>query len=102
MAYWVDFSEGGQVRDTDHNMVASFSFINTRVGGRKDTDAVKAQADLMADALNVHDATGLTPSQLQARVAELEAALREVVRNHEDPSSNDRPAVVIARSVLNP
>lgn len=30
---------------------------------------------LFADALNVHEATGLTPSQLQARVAKLEAAL---------------------------
>ena len=31
---------------------------------------------VIADALNVREATGLTPSQLQARVAELEAALR--------------------------
>lgn len=36
-----------------------------------------ARAALLADALNVHEATGLTASQLQARVAELEAALRE-------------------------
>ena len=76
MTYWVDFSEGGQVRDAYHNLVASFSFINTRVGGRKDPDLVKSKADLLADALNVHEATGLTPSQLQARVAELEGALR--------------------------
>lgn len=34
-----------------------------------------SHGDLMLDALNVHEATGLTPSQLQARVAELEAAL---------------------------
>ena len=34
------------------------------------------EGHVMADALNVHDATGLAPSQLQARVAELEAALR--------------------------
>ena len=33
-------------------------------------------ADVVVDALNVHEATGLTPSQLQARVAGLEAALR--------------------------
>lgn len=35
---------------------------------------------LLADALNVHEATGLTPSQLQARVAELEAALQRALR----------------------
>ena len=34
-----------------------------------------AQGAMFAEALNVHDATGLTPSQLQARVAELETAL---------------------------
>lgn len=34
---------------------------------------------LFADALNVHEATGLTPSQLQDRVAELEAALSGMV-----------------------
>ena len=38
-----------------------------------------ARAALLADALNVHEAAGLTPSQLQARVAELEAALRKAV-----------------------
>ena len=38
-----------------------------------------SHADLMLDALNVHEATGLTPSQLQARVAELEAALSTVL-----------------------
>ncbi|MEG1040558.1 MAG: hypothetical protein RSE94_11655 [Pseudomonas sp.] len=38
-----------------------------------------SQALLFADALNVHEATGLTPSQLQARVVELEAALREAL-----------------------
>lgn len=32
---------------------------------------------IIADALNVHEATGLTPSQLQARAAELEAALAD-------------------------
>lgn len=32
-------------------------------------------ADVVVDALNVHEATGLTPSQLQSRVAELEGAL---------------------------
>ena len=37
------------------------------------------QGSVLADALNVHEATGLTPSQLQARVAELEAALREAL-----------------------
>lgn len=36
-----------------------------------------SHGDLMLDALNVHEATGLTPSQLQARVAELEAALAD-------------------------
>lgn len=35
-------------------------------------------ASVLADALNVHEATGLTPSQLQARVAELEATLRGI------------------------
>lgn len=33
---------------------------------------------LFADALNVHEATSLTPSQLQARVAELEQILRVI------------------------
>lgn len=33
------------------------------------------QLNVTCDALNVHEATGLTPLQLQARVAELEAAL---------------------------
>ena len=33
-------------------------------------------AEVVVDALNVHEVTGLTPSQLQARVAELGAALR--------------------------
>ena len=33
---------------------------------------------IIADALNVHEATGLTPSQLQARVTKLEAALSRV------------------------
>ena len=37
------------------------------------------RAQLGSDALNVHEATGLTPSQLQSRVAELEAALRELL-----------------------
>lgn len=36
------------------------------------------QGELFADALNVHEATGLTPSQLQARVAELEAAINRL------------------------
>ena len=36
------------------------------------------QGHIFADALNVHEATGLTPSQLQTRVAELEAALRDL------------------------
>lgn len=42
-----------------------------------------ARAVLLADALNVHEATGLIPSQLQARVAELEAALRTVLEGAE-------------------
>lgn len=33
-------------------------------------------AQLLVEAGNAYEATGLTPSQLQARVAELEAALR--------------------------
>jgi hypothetical protein len=33
----------------------------------------ETRGELLADALNVHEATGLTPSQLQARVVELEA-----------------------------
>lgn len=40
-------------------------------------EEARTRADLGADALNVHGATGLTPSQLQARVAELEAALAD-------------------------
>ena len=39
-------------------------------------EEARNRADLGADALNTHEDTGLTPSQLQARVAELEAALR--------------------------
>lgn len=42
-------------------------------------DVTDEQGEVMTDALNVHEATGLTPSQLQARVAELEGALRAVV-----------------------
>lgn len=42
-----------------------------------------SHGDLILDALNVHEATGLTPSQLQSRVAELEAALRGVVESAE-------------------
>ena len=38
------------------------------------------QGEVMADALNVHEATGLTPSQLQARVAELEAAMERALQ----------------------
>lgn len=34
-----------------------------------------ADAAVIVEALNVHEATGLTPAQLQARVAELEGAL---------------------------
>lgn len=37
------------------------------------------QGVVMADALNVHETTGLTPTQLQARVAELEAAVEAAV-----------------------
>lgn len=37
------------------------------------------EGHVMAEALNVHEATGLTPSELQTRVAELEAALRAVI-----------------------
>lgn len=40
-------------------------------------DSLLAASDLAA-ALNVHEATGLTPSQLQARVAELEQILRVI------------------------
>ena len=36
------------------------------------------QGSVLADALNVHEATGLTPSQLQARVAELEGAIARI------------------------
>lgn len=43
-----------------------------------------ARLAVMAEALNVHEATGLTPSQLQARVAELEGALRKLLGEHED------------------
>ena len=35
--------------------------------------------NLCIDARKVHEATGLTPSQLQARVAELETALRTAI-----------------------
>lgn len=34
--------------------------------------------DLRREAMAAYEATGLTPSQLQARVAELEAALRDL------------------------
>lgn len=44
---------------------------------REDAKPSDEQGSVMADALTVHEATGLTPSQLQARVAELEAALAE-------------------------
>lgn len=37
------------------------------------------QGEVMACALTVHEATGLTPAQLQARVAELEGALAAMV-----------------------
>lgn len=47
-------------------------------------DLTAMDASILADALNVHEATGLTPSQLQARVAELEAArVTLVVQLHE-------------------
>lgn len=46
----------------------------------EDTGPTEEQGELFAEALNAHEATGLTPSQLQARVAELEAALREYRR----------------------
>lgn len=45
----------------------------------QDSPGVVAGA-LFADALNVHEATGLTSSQLQSRVAELEAALQQALR----------------------
>lgn len=43
-----------------------------------DAPPTDAQGPVMAEALNVHEQTGLTPAQLQARVAELEGALRAV------------------------
>lgn len=45
---------------------------------RLDRFDAKVVGAVIADALNVHEATGLTPTQLQARVAELEAALSRV------------------------
>lgn len=40
----------------------------------------KGLGAVMADALNVHEAIGRTPSQLQARVAELEAAVERALQ----------------------
>lgn len=42
-------------------------------------DDPKVKGRVMAEALNVHEQTGMTPAQLQARVAELEAALEGAI-----------------------
>ena len=42
-------------------------------------EAAAKRGEVIAEALNVHEQTGLTPAQLQARVAELEAALEGAI-----------------------
>lgn len=59
-----------------------------------------SHGDLMLNALNVHDATGLTTSQLQARVAELEATLQMVRAIHESNTGAARDSWVEVRRVL--
>lgn len=44
-----------------------------------------AQGAMFAEALNVHEQTGLTPAQLQARVADLEGALAAEFRRGYEP-----------------
>lgn len=60
----------------------------------------KSTGMVIADALNVHEATGLTPSQLQARVAELEATLQMVRAIHESNTGAARDSWVEVRRVL--
>jgi hypothetical protein len=59
-----------------------------------------SHGDLMLYALNVHEATGLTPSQLQARVAELEATLQMVRAVRESNTGAGRDSRVEVRRVL--
>ena len=65
-----------------------FSALATHTSLDKDSEIVfdgpyppsDEQGAIFAEALNVHEQTGMTPAQLQARVAELEAALRQAAR----------------------
>ena len=75
-----------RVHCEDFGTAAAAAIVDTKTGkkvafavdqialGFPDSYLNLSHGDLMLDALNVHEATGLTPSQLQARVAELEAA----------------------------
>ena len=88
--------------DPDPNSVARLERYegNTFVITFRDAPEEDAVGHLMADALNVHEATGLTPSQLQARVAELEAALQMIRAIYEAPGAAGREPWREVRRVL--
>ena len=70
MLTWIDETPEGL------DQISAFSEDGNRaVRIRVESFTPAKHKAVVLDALNVHEATGLTPSRLQARVAELEAAL---------------------------
>ena len=74
MLDWVDETPTGL------DQVSAFSEDGNRAARiRVESFTPDVHKGVILEAMTVHEATGLTPSQLQARVAELEAALRELL-----------------------
>ena len=70
MLDWVDETPTGL------DQVSAFSEDGNRAARiRVESFTPDVHKGVILEAMTVHEATGLTPSQLQARVAELEAAL---------------------------
>ena len=71
MLDWVDETPTGL------DQVSAFSEDGNRAARiRVESFTPDVHKGVILEAMTVHEATGLTPSQLQARVAEMEAALR--------------------------
>lgn len=61
----------GYVRDAQYRPICAYGTA------RMDVEESAANADLIAEAINVHHETGLTPRELQKQRDELLAALKE-------------------------
>lgn len=75
---------------------AGNKYIGTIGGSDETTKEQLVNADLVVEAFNVAEVTGLTPRQLAHRCAALETALVAVLRTHENTRFNDSACALAA------